>query len=101
MPSSERLDDLAHSSPAMAKALLLRGGSVVSPDGVVRADVLCKGEKIAAVGVDLSAEATAAEATIVDVSGQLLVPGASRRARLCPRPRPRPRPLLAHVVPAQ
>ena len=51
--------------------ILLRGGSVVSGQGVRRADVLLEGEKIAAVGPDLPA----GDAAVVDCGGKLLFPG--------------------------
>ena len=50
---------------------LLRGGSIVSGQGVRRADVLLEGEKIAAVGPDLPA----GDAAVVDCGGKLLFPG--------------------------
>ncbi|MBQ3264843.1 MAG: dihydropyrimidinase [Ruminococcus sp.] len=50
--------------------ILLKGGSIVSPRGVKRADILINGEKIVAVGRNLSAEAQT-----VDVGGKLIFPG--------------------------
>ncbi len=50
---------------------LFKGGSVVSGSGAVRADLLVDGERVAAVGLDL----TAPDAQVVDVSGALLFPG--------------------------
>ena len=50
--------------------LLLKGGMVVSPKGIKKADVLISGEKIVAVGKRLSADASE-----VNVSGKLLFPG--------------------------
>lgn len=50
---------------------LLKGGSVVSGDGVVTADVLLDGETISAVGQDLRCS----DAQIIDCSGKLLFPG--------------------------
>jgi len=44
---------------------LLKGGSVVSGDGVVTADVLLDGETISAVGQDLRCS----DAQIIDLSG--------------------------------
>lgn len=52
--------------------LLLTGGRVVTGNGIERADVAVKGEKIAAVGPGL-AHASAAE--VIDVSGKYLFPG--------------------------
>ncbi len=51
--------------------LLFKGGTVVSGHGTKRADILVEGEKIAAVGRNLSAP----DAQVVDVSGKLLLPG--------------------------
>ena len=50
---------------------LLKGGRVVSGTGVRPADVLLEGERIAAVG----AEMTAPGAEAVDCTGKLLFPG--------------------------
>ncbi len=50
---------------------LLKGGRVVSGQGVKKADVLIEGSRIAQVGNDLSAEG----AMVVDISGKLLFPG--------------------------
>ena len=50
---------------------LLKGGRVVSGAGVRPADVLLEGERIAAVG----AEMTAPGAEAVDCTGKLLFPG--------------------------
>lgn len=51
--------------------ILLQGGSVVSADGIVRADVLISGETVEAVGTNLRCD----DAEIRDVSGKLLFPG--------------------------
>ena len=50
---------------------LLRGGMVVSGQGTQRADVLVEGERILALGLELSP----AGATVVDCAGKLLFPG--------------------------
>jgi dihydropyrimidinase len=54
-----------------AKAVLLRGGRVVSADGEYDGDVLIVGERIAAVG-DVEAPP---EAQVLDVGGCLVMPG--------------------------
>jgi len=51
--------------------ILLKNGRIVSGSGVTPADVLIDGEKITAVGPNLPA----ADAEVVDCSGQLLFPG--------------------------
>ena len=53
-------------------SVLIRGGTVVTAEGESRADVLCVGETIAAVGLDL--EAPAGTRTI-DASGAYVIPG--------------------------
>jgi dihydropyrimidinase len=53
-------------------SLLVRGGTVVTADGSTRADVLCEGGRIAAVGPDLDVPAGAAT---VDAGGLLVMPG--------------------------
>lgn len=52
------------------KKVLFKGGTVVSPKGLKRADVLVSGEKIVTVGRHL-----AADAQVTDVSGKLIFPG--------------------------
>ena len=49
--------------------LVLRGGTLVSPQGTIRADVGVAGEKIVAVGLDLSGKHE------IDASGKLVIPG--------------------------
>jgi dihydropyrimidinase len=51
--------------------LLFTGGTVITTDGSFGADVLVEGEKIVAVGTDLSADGAEA----VDASGKLVMPG--------------------------
>ena len=55
-------------------ALLIRGGTVVNADRAHKADVLCVGGRIAAVGDDAAAQAPALTPTL-DASGQLVLPG--------------------------
>ncbi len=54
------------------KPLLIRGGTVVNADREFRADVLCEGGKIVAVG---SALAAPAGAEILDAGGRYVIPG--------------------------
>ncbi|MGQ0616407.1 MAG: N-acetylglucosamine-6-phosphate deacetylase [Acidimicrobiia bacterium] len=61
----------ARSEPA---TLAIRGGLVVSPDGLKRADVLVSGPVITLVGDVRHQDATAA-ATVVDAGGLLVAPG--------------------------
>jgi dihydropyrimidinase len=49
--------------------LVIRGGQVVTPDGVILADVAAKAGKIAAIGPDLRG------AEEIDVQGRLVLPG--------------------------
>ena len=53
-------------------SLLVRGGTVVNANGSVRADVLCEGGRIAAIGPALEAP-TGCE--VVDAGGMLVIPG--------------------------
>lgn len=53
-------------------ATLIRGGTVVNADRAFRADVLCEGDKIVAVGPALVAPAGA---EIIDAGGQYVMPG--------------------------
>ena len=53
-------------------SVMIRGGTVVNAEGSVRADVLCEGGLIRAVGADLQASAGC---TIVDAGGALVMPG--------------------------
>jgi dihydropyrimidinase len=56
----------------MSKNLLVRGGTVVNADRAFRADVLCAGGKIAAVGENLEVP-TGTET--IDAGGQYVMPG--------------------------
>jgi dihydropyrimidinase len=51
--------------------LVFVGGTVVTADGMVRADVLVEGERIAAVGMNLPRE----DAQLIDAAGRYLLPG--------------------------
>jgi dihydropyrimidinase len=53
-------------------ALLIRGGTVITADTSTRADVLCEGDKIIAVGPNLEAPAGAES---IDAGGQYVMPG--------------------------
>ncbi|SFG02010.1 dihydropyrimidinase [Duganella sp. CF458] len=53
-------------------ATLIRGGTVVNADRAFRADVLCEGDKIVAVGPSLLAPAGA---EVIDAGGQYVMPG--------------------------
>jgi len=53
-------------------ATLIRGGTVVNADRAFRADVLCEGDKIIAVGPALAAPAGA---EVIDAGGQYVMPG--------------------------
>ncbi|GGB89178.1 dihydropyrimidinase [Pseudoduganella buxea] len=52
--------------------LIIRGGTVVNADRAFKADVLCDGDKIVAVGENLDAPASA---QVIDASGQYVMPG--------------------------
>ncbi|HEY76926.1 MAG TPA: hypothetical protein G4O00_12275, partial [Thermoflexia bacterium] len=52
--------------------LLLTGGTVVTGEGIQRADVGVRGEKIAAVGPDLPREGAR---EVIDVTGKYVLPG--------------------------
>lgn len=51
---------------------IIRGGTVVNADRAFRADVLCDGDKIVAVGENL---AVPAGAKVIDAGGQYVIPG--------------------------
>ncbi|MGO4468955.1 dihydropyrimidinase, partial [Pseudoduganella sp. RAF53_2] len=53
-------------------ATIIRGGTVVNADRAYRADVLCEGDKIVAVGPNLDVPAGAHE---IDAGGQYVMPG--------------------------
>ncbi len=52
------------------KKILLKGGKLVSPRGIKKADILISGEKIVAVGRHIQTDAT-----VVNVGGKLIFPG--------------------------
>ena len=51
---------------------LFRGGTIVTTEGMYKADLLADGEIIAAIGQNLPV----GDARVTDVSGMLLLPGA-------------------------
>lgn len=53
-------------------SLIIRGGTVVNADQEMRADVICYGDKIIAVGPDLTVPHGA---TVIDAAGQYVMPG--------------------------
>ena len=53
-------------------SVVLRGGTVVNADRSFRADVLCDGGKIVAIGDDIEAPA---DARVIDAGGQYVMPG--------------------------
>ena len=53
-------------------SLIIRGGTVVNADRAFRADVLCAGDRIVAVGDNIEAPAGA---RVIDASGQYVMPG--------------------------
>lgn len=55
----------------MSYTRVVKGGKVVTPDGVLEADIGIEGEKIAAIAPDLGANG----ADIVDAAGHLVIPG--------------------------
>ncbi|MDD9206553.1 dihydropyrimidinase [Georgenia sp. 10Sc9-8] len=66
------------STASTARPVLLTGGTVVTAESTVRADILLDGGRIAAVGADLSAQLQPGVlecAEHVDVTGKLLLPG--------------------------
>ena len=58
----------------MTPSLLIRGGTVVNADREFKADVLCVGGKIAALGAAATAQAPSGTETL-DATGRLLLPG--------------------------
>ena len=59
--------------------ILIKNGSVVSPQGTIQADVLVDGERIAAViapgDTSLGADLAAAAERVIDASGKYVIPG--------------------------
>lgn len=53
-------------------SIFIRGGTVVNADRAFKADVICFGDKVVAVGQDLAAPAGA---TVIDAHGQYIMPG--------------------------
>ncbi len=56
----------------MAFDKIVKGGSVATPNGLVRADIGIRGEKVAAIGSGLKSP----DAEIVDAKGHIVLPGA-------------------------
>ena len=57
----------------MSEQLLIRGGSIVTGEGIARQDILIEGERIVSVGQGLAAEAPRARQ--VEAGGLLILPG--------------------------
>jgi dihydropyrimidinase len=55
-------------------AILIRGGTVVNTDREFKADVLCVGGQVAAIGAAAATQAPAGTQTL-DASGQYVMPG--------------------------
>ena len=53
-------------------AVIIKGGTVVTAEHTFRGDILCVGETIAAIGLNLD---TPADAEVVDASGCYVMPG--------------------------
>ena len=53
-------------------AVIIKGGTVVTADDTFRADVLCVGETIAAIGENLEVPSGA---EVIDAAGALVMPG--------------------------
>ena len=64
--------DMHQDTPPDTPTTLIRGGTVVNADREFRADVLCAGGRIVAVGTGLVAPAGA---TTLDAGGQYVIPG--------------------------
>ena len=54
--------------------LIIRGGDVVTPEGVVRGDVAVAGETIAAIGTPGALPADSAK-QLIDATGHIVMPG--------------------------
>jgi dihydroorotase-like cyclic amidohydrolase len=54
--------------------LIIRGGDVVTPEGVVRCDVAVAGETIAAIATPGTLSADSAK-QLIDATGHILMPG--------------------------
>src|SRR5262249_6503755 len=54
--------------------LIIRGGDVVTPEGVVRCDVAIKGERIVALSAGDTLEAGDAQ-RVIDAAGKIVMPG--------------------------
>ncbi len=57
----------------MSSSKIISGGRVVTPTGVIDADVAIEGEKISAIAPGLAANANGA--TVIDASGHIVIPG--------------------------
>lgn len=56
-------------------SLLITGGKVVTPNGVVFADILTQGESIKAVLPPGQGQSVAPEAEVIDATGRIVIPG--------------------------
>jgi dihydropyrimidinase len=59
-------------------SILISGGTIVTPEGTIEADVLVDGERVAALlqpGSDLAANAARSAERVIDASGRYVLPG--------------------------
>ena len=59
----------------MAVSLVLRGGRIVTEDGVLEADVKIEDGRIVAIGAQSSADTALSDAATLDAAGKLIFPG--------------------------
>lgn len=80
------LIEVQHTS-STGRSVLLHGGVILSGDPNVgdfaAGDVLIDGKRIAAVGADLTAQARAQDAVVIDLRGMILLPGLVDGHRHC------------------
>lgn len=53
-------------------SLFIKGGTIVTHEETYKADIICEGQKIISIGVDLTPPA---DAEIIDATGKLIMPG--------------------------
>jgi cytosine/adenosine deaminase-related metal-dependent hydrolase len=90
-PGPDALDatlaSLQRARAGAAQRLLLRGATVLTMDPEIgdfaRGDLLIEGERIAAVGPDLSDAAADGQAVVVELGGTILIPGMQDTHRHC------------------
>lgn len=81
------LDQLGRTEPGVERRILLRGATVLTMDpemgDLPRGDILIEGSRIAAVAPDLGSAAADGQTVVIELDGNILIPGMQDTHRHC------------------